>query len=143
MCGIQDDPANLRLARGLYATTINVHNPNQQTAVFTKKLALTFPPAEQRPGKILPISQDTLREDEALAVDCLDIKKRLFPSGFPEPYIEGFVVIRSTVSLDVTAVYSTGAAGKDQCCRTSNAIRISTWCRSVSGLLRNCNASPT
>ena len=40
---IQDEPANLRLARGLYATTINVHNPNQQTAVFKKKLALTFP----------------------------------------------------------------------------------------------------
>jgi hypothetical protein len=119
VCGIQDDPANLRLARGLYATTINVHNPNQQTAVFKKKLALTFPPAEQRPGKILPISQDTLRDDEALAVDCIDIQKRLFPTGFPTPYIEGFIVIRSLVSLDVTAVYSTGVAGKDGCCRAS------------------------
>ena len=121
VCGIQDEPADLRLARGLYATTINVHNPNQQTAVFKKKLALTFPPAEQRPGKILPISQDKLREDEALAVDCLDIKKRLFPNGFPAPYIEGFVVIRSIVSLDVTAVYSTGTAGKDECCRAPSA----------------------
>lgn len=122
VCGIQNEPADLRLARGLYATTINVHNPNQQAAVFKKKLALTFPPAEQRPGKILPISQDKLREDEALAVDCLDIKQRLFPSGFPAPYIEGFVVIQSLVSLDVTAVYSTGTADKDQCCRTSSAI---------------------
>ena len=69
--------------------TINVHNPNQQTAVFKKKLALTFPPAEQRPGKILPISQDTLREDEALAVDCIDIKKRLFPNGFPDAVYRG------------------------------------------------------
>ena len=115
----RNEPANLRLAQGLYATTINVHNPNQQTAVFKKKLALSFPPAEQRPGKVLPISQDTLREDEALAVDCIDIQKRLFPNGFPTPYIEGFIVIRSTVSLDVTAVYSTGVAGKDECCRAS------------------------
>ena len=67
----------------------------------------------------MPISQDTLREDEALAVDCIDIQKRLFPNGFPTPYIEGFIVIRSIVSLDVTAVYSTGVAGKDECCRAS------------------------
>jgi hypothetical protein len=120
VCGIQDDPTNLRLARGLYATTINVHNPNRQTAIFKKKLALTFPPAEQRPGKVLPISQDSLRDDEALAVDCIDVKNRLFPNGFPAPYIEGFIVIQSIVSLDVTAIYSTGSSGKDECCRASN-----------------------
>ena len=30
-------------------------------------------------------------------------------TAFPTPYIEGFIVIRSIVSLDVTAVYSTGS----------------------------------
>lgn len=117
ICGVQEDPKNLRLARGLYATAINVHNPNRQAAVFQKKLALTFPPEEQLPGKIMPISRDSLREDEALEVDCVDVQKRLFPNGFPMPYIKGFIVIRSTVSLDVTAVYSTNSLGKDKCCK--------------------------
>ena len=118
VCGTQEDPKNLRLARGLYATAINIHNPNRQTATFQKKLALTFPPDEQRPGKVMPISQDTLREDEALEVDCIDVQKRLFPNGFPMQYIKGFIVIRSTVSLDVTAVYSTNSLGKEGCCKT-------------------------
>lgn len=27
VCGTQKDPSDLRLVRGLYATTINIHNP--------------------------------------------------------------------------------------------------------------------
>lgn len=109
VCGIQREPEDGRLARGFYATTINIHNPNQREVKFFKKLALTFPPAEQRPGKVLPISTDVLGPDEALAVDCGDLQKRLFPNGLPEPYIEGFVIIQSPSSLDVTAVYTTAA----------------------------------
>ena len=116
VCGVQEDPENLRLARGRYATAINIHNPNRQTAVFHKKLALTFPPDEQRPGKIMPISRDSLKEDEALEVDCIDVQRRLFLNGFPTQYIKGFIVIRSTVSLDVTAAYTTNSLGKDKCC---------------------------
>lgn len=41
VCGTQKDPADLRLARGLYATTINIHNPSERPARLTKKLALT------------------------------------------------------------------------------------------------------
>ena len=58
-----------------------------------------------------------MKEDEALEVDCIDVQKRLFPNGFPEPYIKGFIVIRSTVSLDVTAVYTTNSLGRDKCCK--------------------------
>lgn len=107
VCGVQKDPKDMRLARGFYATTINIHNPNPHTVKFFKKLALSYPPKEQRPGKIFPIAKDALRDDEALKVDCNDIRQRLFPNGFPTPYIEGFVVIQSPASLDVTAVYST------------------------------------
>lgn len=112
VCGLQRDRNDMRIARGFYATAINIHNPNHKTAKFKKKLALTYPPEAQKPGKVIPIGKDELRYDEALEVDCMDIKRKLFPNGFPTPYIKGFVVIQSTNSLDVTAVYTTAALNK-------------------------------
>lgn len=109
VCGPQKDPRDMRLARGFYATTINIHNPQSDSVAFTKKLALTYPPDEQQPGKVMPISRDKLGPDQALKVDCMDLRKRLFPRGFPANYIEGFVVIESKQSLDVVAVYTTAA----------------------------------
>jgi hypothetical protein len=113
ICGLQKDPEGMRLVRGFYATAINIHNPGEDAVRFSKKLALTFPPEEQRPGEILPIGLDTLRPDEALEVDCEDIRRKLFPNGFPESYIKGFVVIQSPSSLDVTAVYTAADLDKE------------------------------
>jgi hypothetical protein len=113
VCGIQKDPEDTRLARGFYATAVNIHNPDEKEVKFFKKLALTFPPEEQRPGKILPIGDDVLGPDEALAVDCADIQRRLFPDGFPASYIKGFVVVQSPASLDVTAVYTVAALDEE------------------------------
>ena len=113
VCGLQKNREDIRLARGFYATNINIHNPSEAGAIFSKKLALTIPPGDQTPGKILPIAKDNLGPDEALEVDCEDLHHKLFPSGFPSPYIEGFVVIESDVSLDVTAVYTTAALDDD------------------------------
>lgn len=124
VCGLQKDPKDMRLARGFYATTINIHNPGDEAAKFFKKLALSFPPEEQRPGKILRISEDTLKPDEALKVDCNDIQRRLFPNGFPTPYIEGFVIIESAKSLDVTAVYSTASLDKEGNVTTHSSIDV-------------------
>jgi hypothetical protein len=109
ICGLQKDPQDMRLARGFYATAINIHNPNDFEVTFFKKLALTYPPEEQKPGEIMPIAFDTLAADEALEVDCMDIQRELFPNGFPTPYIKGFVVIQSPASLDVTGVYTTAS----------------------------------
>lgn len=106
ICGLQKDPEDMRLARGFYATAINIHNPNDAEVKFSKKLALTHPPKEQEAGQVIVIGEDVLKPDEALEVDCEDIKRTLFPKGFPAPYIKGFVVIRSSASLDVTAVYT-------------------------------------
>jgi hypothetical protein len=107
VCGLQKDPDNMRLARGFYASAINIYNPNHAAVGFSKTLALTFPPDEQRPGEVMPISSDRLGPHEALEVDCVDIQRRLFPRGFRDGYIKGFVLIRSEASLDVSAVYST------------------------------------
>ncbi len=106
VCGTQRYQNNLQLARGVYSTTINVHNPNEENAHFLKKLALTFPPGSQQQGRIDTIGIDTLRPDGALCTDCADLQKRLFPNGFPAPYIEGFLVLKSPVPLDVTGVYT-------------------------------------
>lgn len=105
VCGEQRASRNFMLAGGLYATTINIHNPNDSTALFYKKLALTYPPREQRPGEIIALGLDTLFYDQALKTDGNDIRKHYnFKS-----YIEGFVIIQSTRSLDVTAVYTSAA----------------------------------
>ena len=124
VCGVQKDPANMQLARGFYATTINVHNPADTGVVFTKKLALTVPPGNQRPGEVLPIARDKLGSDQALAVDCNDIARRLFNGALPEPYIEGFVVIRSQTSLDVTAVYSTATLNQEGVAEDHSSIHV-------------------
>ena len=109
ICGVQPDPDDMRLARGFYATTVNIHNSADADVRLFKKLALTIPPGGQRPGDILPIAEDRLGYDEALAADCTDISKRVFQGDLPSPTIEGFVIIQSTHPLDVTAVYSTAA----------------------------------
>jgi hypothetical protein len=106
VCGLQRDPKNMELAKGFYATAINIHNPNRENAVFRKKLALTHPPEKQAPGKVLEIAIDKLGYDEALETSCTDISQRVFDGNLPTPYIKGFVVIQSTHSLDVTGVYS-------------------------------------
>lgn len=111
ICGVQKDREDLRLTPGVYGTEINVHNPNDHTVCIHKKLALTFPPGEQHPGRILHFpKEDYLRPDQALAVDCNHVRAELFGGGFPAPgYVTGFIVIESDASLDVTAVYTTAA----------------------------------
>ena len=111
VCGLQKDPDSMQLVRGFYGTAINIHNPGEKPVVFTKKLALTFPPREQKPGKIIPIAKHVLAPDEALEVDCDDVRKEAFGGQFPELFIKGFIVIESESELDVTAVYT--AAGLD------------------------------
>lgn len=107
VCGAQQDPKSLQLTRGVYATTINIHNLGQTKVIFTKKLALTVPPGGQQPGKVLPIAKDGLEPNQALTVDCDDLRQRVFEGRLPASVIEGFVVIESPQSLDVTAVYTT------------------------------------
>jgi hypothetical protein len=91
---------------GNYLTVINIHNPNGETVRFRKKIALTFPPGGQKPGQVSNFIDHQLAPDEALSVDCERIK-----SGFGFTFVhgaEGFLVIESARSLDVTAVYTAG-----------------------------------
>ena len=99
MCGSQDDPKNMALVKGFYGTTINVRNPGPEPVRFEKSLALTLPPGRQEPGELHRIAEEELPPALALAVDCNDLEER--SSGFPQRFIEGFVVIRSTGRLEV------------------------------------------
>jgi hypothetical protein len=112
ICGLQENPE--RSAPGFYTTTINIHNPWESEVSFRKKLALTFPrldpEKEQSPGDVVPISErDMLKPDEALAVDCVDIRRHV-----AAPFVEGFVVIQSQASIDVTAVYTVTSRDRRQ-----------------------------
>jgi hypothetical protein len=109
VCGVQPDSGNTRLTRGLYATSINIHNPHKHRVQIAKKLALSHPPKEQAAGESLTLGADALGPDQALKIDCEILAARLFPRGLPTSFIEGFVVVRSRKSLDVQAVYSAAA----------------------------------
>jgi len=113
VCGVQEESQAGPVARGSYATTINIHNPGAQPANFFKKMAFTRPPKDQSPGEVRPIAEDMLRYDEALAVDCPDLWRRLFSIDPPGRFFEGFVIIQSAASLDVTAVYTTAAVDEN------------------------------
>ena len=112
VCGLQRDPKRMQLVRGFYGTAVNIHNSGDKPITLRKRLALTFPPDQEKPGKIIPIAQHKLGPDEALEVDCEDVLKEVFNGQFPTPYIKGFVVVQSSDRLDVTAVYT--AAGLDK-----------------------------
>ena len=86
---------------GSYQTSVNIHNPNNDTVCFRMKLASR--------SQVTDFIDDRLKPDGAGNVDCSDI-----PKFGPQPVhgFEGFLVIDSTQSLDVVAVY-TAAGGKE------------------------------
>ena len=113
VCGPQKNSMDMRLARGFYATTVNLHNPNPEPVLLSKQVALAYPPEEQDQGELLHLGSDLLDPERALKTDCEDIRKRLFPVGFPAAYIEGWVRIESNEQLDVSGVYTTATIGED------------------------------
>lgn len=87
---------------GSYQTAVNIHNPNAREVRFRMKLASG--------AGITDFIQDSLKPDGATKVDCSRVR------DFGPPPIhgfEGFLVIESTQSLDVVAVYTAGKAGQD------------------------------
>ena len=52
------------------------------------------------------IAEEDLGSGAAFEVDCLDLAREVFGGDLPEPFIKGFVVIRSNKPLRVTGVYT-------------------------------------
>lgn len=107
-CGTNPQ-ATARVLPGQYATSVNIHNPKDSNTQFRKKIALTFPPAEQKAGAVSEPIVDELGPMEALKVACEQIPAEFFPAAIETPYVHGFLVIESRSELNVTAVYTTGS----------------------------------
>jgi hypothetical protein len=93
-----------------YRTAVNIHNPQRDDVSFSKKAVVALSQGSEERGIISEWREERLRSDEALDVDCLDIRELL---GGDQPVGDGFVVIESRVPLDVVAVYTTEQAGID------------------------------
>lgn len=76
---------------GKYATSVNIHNPQFQTINFHKKAVIAKPERAAVKGEISNVVPESLDSDQAMAMDCKDIRSLYTPSvtGF----IEGFLVI--------------------------------------------------
>ena len=91
------------LLPGVYQTAVNIHNPQRKTVELRKKLAVAG-------GGISKFINQKLEPDAATRVDCGDVPS--FDLHLIHGF-EGFLVIESTQSLDVVAVYTAGARGAE------------------------------
>lgn len=124
ICGTQPSTKDLRLARGHYATAINILNPDPRPARIEKTLSLAIPPGWQKPGEVRTIGRETLPSARALAVDCDDVRRRVFKGKLPASFIDGFVTIVSDRSLDVTGVYTTATLNAEGTAEDHSSIHL-------------------
>ena len=71
-----------------------------------KKIAVAW--RGERPGPASDFIDAGLGPDQALEIDCPDIRAH---AGVDDPLLKGFVVIESDVELDVVAVYTAAGDG--------------------------------
>lgn len=114
VCG---KPGADELAPGVYFTAINVHNPTERGVRLRKKVAIAGP--REKPGPVSEFFDAELGPDEALEIDCPDIREHA-PVG--DEFLKGFVVLQSEVELDVVGVYT--AAGEDGQVETIDIERV-------------------
>ncbi len=105
------------VAPGTYYTAINVHNPLYREIGLRAKVAAALPGL--KPGHVSKFRDAKLGPDEALEIDCPDIRTL---AETKEDFIKGFVVIESNVELDVVAVYT--ASGKEETVETLHTERV-------------------
>jgi hypothetical protein len=134
VCGPQKADADV--VRGVYASTINLHNPQAQLPVtFFKKAAIALPERSQTLGPIAPGVFDTLKPDQAMGVDCTDIRSLFPPTVTLDAHIEGFLVIEVVAPtgsqnfplLDVVGKYSVrhqNTTGADKTISDANGIDV-------------------
>jgi hypothetical protein len=114
-CGLNGGDIE-RAVPGTYAAAVNILNPRETEVIFTKHVALTFPPVEQVAGDVSDEILESLPGGAALQVDCGEIQGDgfTFPGGAPaSPYLTGFLVVRADSRLHVSLTQTaTGAAGE-------------------------------
>lgn len=98
------------LARGTYRTIVNIHNPTDKKITIAAKVALAAQfGAEPGPFDVTPFKAAVLQPDGAVGVSCFDIAGYFCPINgvcVDFAFLEGFLVIKSPVPLDVVSVYT-------------------------------------
>ena len=98
------------LARGTYRTVVNIHNPTNKKITIAAKVALaTQFGSEPGPFDVTPFKSAVLQPDGAVGVNCFDIAGYFCPIDgvcVDFAFLEGFLVVKSPVPLDVVGVYT-------------------------------------
>lgn len=98
------------LARGTYRTAVNIHNPTDKKVTIAAKVALaTQFGSEAGPFSVTPFKGATLQPDGAAEINCFDIAGYFCPIDgvcVDFAFLEGFLVVKSPVPLDVVGVYT-------------------------------------
>lgn len=100
------------VAKGKYFTAINVFNPTVSPSVPQIKKQFAIAEPKETPGKTSRVYNMSLPYNKALEIDCQDIRDHLISENLISPnrlFVKGFVIIQSSVKLDVVVVYT--AAG--------------------------------
>ncbi|HEY1261363.1 MAG TPA: hypothetical protein VGF34_19095 [Stellaceae bacterium] len=89
-CGTETTKEPDDVVSGVYASSINIHNPQAQLAVsFIKKLVIAN--REDTTIGRIRVLKDVLKPDQADRVDCIFIRRNLDIAT--SAYVEGFVVL--------------------------------------------------
>lgn len=98
------------LARGIYRTIVNIHNPTNKKITIAAKVALaTQFGSEPGPFNVTPFKGAVLQPDGAVGINCFDIASYFCPIDgvcVDFAFLEGFLVVKSPVPLDVVGVYT-------------------------------------
>ena len=98
------------MARGTYRTIVNIHNPSEKNVTIAAKVALTTAfGADPGQFSVAPFKRASLQADGAVGLTCFDMADYFCPIDgvcVHFLFLEGFVVIKSPVPLDVVGVYT-------------------------------------
>ena len=111
-CGLQQGLQEGNISMAYQATFVLIHNPNDRVADVRKKIALTYPPGKQKPGKVSKWISEKLGPDEALEISCNEIQNDFFKESTPASVLRGNLVIQSSERLDVRVFYSVTVVDK-------------------------------
>lgn len=94
--------ANDAVSPGAYFTAVNIHNAGRDMARILSRIATT----QSAPvaGQLLPGPDLRIPPGHALEVDCAEILR----VAERQPFLKGFLLLRSSAPIDVVAVYTAG-----------------------------------
>ncbi len=110
-CGLSPQTAFVRVVPGQYATAVQIHNPSLSEVTLRRRLSLTFPNVASGPAPLPGLVSEWILTEigpgESIEVDCGEIPEDFLRGVKLPPYVQGFLVIQSRESLDVTAIHTT------------------------------------